>query len=324
MRQGRNAAAAFAVASVWLAVGNAHGDEPHPRLGLEVTPAGQSCVSERALARQVTDRLGYDPFDATAAVVLRVRITSDQDGASAVLSWRGADQIGERILQTSTCDQLLHSLRAVVVIAATAPPKPAAHPKSARVPVPGEAEVPPPPVARHVGPTVHSAPARAWGHVHALAGIGASADGMADAIPELFVGAVIASRRRSMGLEFHFAARDEVRVEGGGSVVAALRAFTLTPCQRVNRIYLCALLSAGWRLGEGRDLGASRVTRTPHAALGGRVALEHAIGGQLSARLHLDATGNLTRTRLFASDEAVWESPRTEASLGISLIKRVW
>src|SRR6188768_3765956 len=58
---------------------------PSARLEYTREVGAESCPDEAALRRAVADRLGYDPFDASAPELLRARVTASDGRFSALL-----------------------------------------------------------------------------------------------------------------------------------------------------------------------------------------------------------------------------------------------
>jgi hypothetical protein len=105
-------------------------------------PTG-TCASEAEFRRKVATRLGYDPFEAHAPWLFRVRIDGRlQRPHAEIVTERGGKPNGKRELDDATCDALSETVASTVsiaidpVAASPAPSPPEAPPASTPPPLP--------------------------------------------------------------------------------------------------------------------------------------------------------------------------------------------
>ncbi len=109
------------------------------------------------------------------------------------------------------------------------------------------------------------------------------------------------------------------RTASGGTVSSALLLGTLAPCFHRSMIVGCALVSAGALAGSSEGVTRPAQVTTPFAALGARIGVEVPLVSELSARIHADLLGGLTRTTLELDGLPVWTTPPISGALGAGL-----
>jgi hypothetical protein len=319
--------------------------EPSIAVRLEVAPPGNGCDLAALEARVVRLLEGRDPFDAEAALVLRVTSegTEGRVQARLVVVDQGGGEHGARVLVAASCAELMPALALVIALAvrseaagtvdAAAPGAvDAAAVAAPAMPVllaaPAPPPPPPPPPAPASRAATHraraSAPPRPQRRTTAalIAGAAGAGESSGRGWQARLVGGVRLRRGWwSLGAELELHAPEEIAVGSGEERIRIeTAAAALIACGHLGAATLCGTAGGGWIGGHGLALVEARAATTPLAALGVRLGWELPLSRQLALRLHLDGRALLTTSRFLVDDRSVWTSSRQEAWLGTDLI----
>ena len=301
-----------------------------------VVPA-ELCPEEAEVRSMVAARLGYDPFSASAARIVVVRLT--RRGAAVVghFEEHGDDgrETGTRDISSAKgdCQEVVSALSIAVAIdidplSATRPPTPAtsattspAAPMSAAppasLPPPPSAQAPPAavPVPPREKPVGSDLPWQLRAGGGAVVAVGAA--------PSVDAGLVIyAGVRRGM-LSVALEGRADFPVSAqavdGGSVSASLAMASLVPC--IHRAILrgCAVAGVGVLRGAGAGVTNPQEDTKPYVAMGGRLGIEAKVTGPLFFDAHADALLAATRITLRLDGRDVWTTPTIGGVFGAGL-----
>jgi hypothetical protein len=316
------------------------------RLSYSRGAGASGCPDAEVIRAGVAARLGYQPFDERAELLVSATVSQVARGLEARIQITGGGAPGsaaaERRLvsRQSDCQELAAAMELAISIAidplaasraraepggataSAAPPAlPPAPPQSPPPPAPAPAvivlrEQAPPPAApdRALPPP---SPATPLGFRVRLGGLGALGSAPAAALG----GTVQASVRRgpfSLGLEGRgdMAASAELRV---GTMETSLLMGSLVPCLQRGILEGCVLLSAGAVRAAGRDLVDPRHVSAPFVAFGARMGVELPMGSVLAAGAHVDVLAPITELVLRVDGQAVWTSPPISGALGLTI-----
>jgi hypothetical protein len=310
-----------ALALSWLLLAPpAHADKRKARLRYDVAPEVEGCPSEASVRNAVGARLGYDPFDASAAETIAAAIAPGKDALEARVEVRDADgkATGSRVIRSPgrDCAELSEAMTLAISIAidplsitrpAPEPPPPAPPPPAACPPC----KAPPPCPAPEPEP---EAPVVFRASAGALVAFGVAPGPVTGGFG---AGAGIRWRALSVGLE----GRADIPVTAEtdlGVVESHVLLATLVPCGHYDLFSACALLSAGALRGAMPDLGQRDTTF--YAAAGVRAALEIPLYDALFGRVHADLQAPLTRTTLSLAGVEAWRTPPVHGAVGFAAL----
>jgi len=301
--------------------------------------AGASdCPDVEVVRAGVAARLGYEPFDDGAKLLVTATVNRSGHTLEARIQIGGAGPTtAERKLTSrqSDCSELSSAMELAISIAIDplAGSRPRAEaprpPPAAPAPPPAPAPAPPPPQQPVVivvqepppppPPPKASAPI---GFQARLGGIGTVGSAPAPALGATVQG----SARRgafSIGLEGRGDLASTTALYRGDVHVGDMNAWllmgSLVPCAFRSVLEGCALLSGGVIRASATNLTMSREVSAPLLAFGARVGVEIPLGGVLSAGVHLDVLARITETVLQIGGETVWTSPPVSAALGATV-----
>ena len=308
----------------------------------------ERCPDEISLRKAVAERLGYDPFVASAPQTVVVRMTGLGEKLRAeidLVDERGITT-GSRVLagKARQCDELLRSLALTLSITLD--------PMSVDRPEPPEA--PEESAAASSSPPSESAPVRDAGTkagetrpvdaVPALMHGNEAADASAlprsrvpgvgiYAGPLLLVGtAPRATVGGRLGLDFSsggfggfveargdYPAREQATE--GGAVHSAFVGGAFGPCVAYLGLRGCGVLLLGTAPAWATDVDATRAERPFFAAVGARLQHRWTVSGARGLGLIVNADGlkTLTRNQLRLHQADVWQAPAFAAALGIGV-----
>jgi hypothetical protein len=300
--------------------------------------AGASdCPDVDAVRAEVAARLGYEPFDDHAALLVSATVNRTGHTLEARIEITGADgkSVAERKLvsRQSDCLELASAMELAISIAvdplAGSRPRPAPPPP----PVPAAPPPPPPPpappprviVVREPAPPSPPPPRPAPVPIVFQVRLGAL--GAVGSTPGAAVGGnVQVSVRRgsfSLGLEARGDLASTTTLYFNGAQVGAFDTSvlmgSLVPCATRGLFEGCALLAAGVIRASARDLQMPQQVSAPYLAVGARVGMEIPLGSILSIGLHGDVLAPVTETVLRVSGQAVWNSPSISGALGLTV-----
>ncbi len=325
-------------AAVWVLALLALGGEAWAErvtLEYERTRDAAACPPAAALRDKVHDRLGYDPFRAGEARIVRVHM--DATTARVDVLEDGA-LIGRRDLAApSGCVELTEAVALAVSIAidpraAMAPrPRPVAafdvRPLVDDVPAvrPGFRD----PVPRGSSPpavaataTVPVSPADSDGATYYVsAGVVAAIGTEPDASTGATAGVGMGRGAWRLHLEGRY---DQTRSAafGPGQVRAGLRFGAVIPCLQRGSLSACGVVAAGSLIGGSAGLDNPREATSAFVAVGARGAAELWRLGPVSVRVHVDGLGALSRGRLLVSGMDAWTMPPWSAAVGVGAVGR--
>ncbi len=303
--------------------------------------AAAVCPDEATLREAVRDRLGYDPFDASAAsavtfavrpagraFVVRIERTDDDSTSLGVRELRSRGE---------TCDALVQAAALSLSIALdpvaasqphSAPPPvvqasvdvPPAAPTSAPPPTPvldlapqqaprDEAASPPPPPSEHLLTGWH------------LGAFGAGDWGIAPGAAAGFaLHGGVEVRHGSLDLEARYEAPAGEAAAQGGSVQSWLVAGSLVPCARWSVLAVCGLVSLGRVQASSSGVTSPETKEAFFAGLGGRLGVELPVNQLLAFAVHGDLEGNVTRSTFQLDGTPAWRAPAILGGVGAGAV----
>jgi hypothetical protein len=296
--------------------------------------AGASdCPDIDVIRAGVAARLGYEPFDDSAASLVSATVSRTGHVLEARIEIAGADgkPTAERKLASRQhdCVELASAMELAISIAIDplAGGRPRSEAPAPPPPAPPPAPAPPPPqviVIREPAPPAPPPPAPRVPTVFQvrLGGLGAVGSAPAAAAG----GTLQASVRRgsfSLGLEGRgdLASTTTFIFNGApvGDMQTSLLMGALVPCAFRGLFEGCALLSAGEVRASARGLAMPQQATAPFLAVGARVGLEIPLGSILSAGAHADVLAPITETVLRVSGQPVWTSPAISGAFGATI-----
>ncbi len=302
---------------------------PTARLVYGRGPGAESCPDETVLRKEVSARIGYDPFFPYAARSVVLTMNGDTTKLTARIELVENGQATARELTTGSgsCIELAESAALAIAIAidpraliAPAPPTPDAAPE-APLPPPSLEAPPVQPVVESPRTTERPQPAasrkqRPWTRVMIGPRVGAALQpGVAAG---LGVGSALVWKLLSIGVELESYLPSRVTASSGATVRGWLVDGALVPCFRRLPIILCGVARAGRFEGAGENVIDPTTEATVFLGLGGRGEVELEISDAVSAHIGGDLLGNLTRPRLKVGPETVWEAPQIAGVLAVS------
>jgi hypothetical protein len=297
-------------------------------------PGASDCPDVDVIRAGVAARLGYEPFDDRAELLVSATVNRNGRVLEAKIEIAGADgkSTAERKLTSrqSDCLELASAIELAISIVVDplagsrqrsdppAPPPPAPPPVSPPPQVIVVREPAPPPALPRPSPAPR---------VPTVVQVRLGGLGTVGSAPAASVGGTVqASVRRgsfSIGLEGRgdLGTTTDLDFNGArvGDIEASLLMGTLVPCASRGVLEGCALLSAGELRASARGLAMPQQVTAPFLAVGARVGLEVPLGSILSAGAHADVLAPITETVLRVSGQAVWTSPAISAALGLTI-----
>ena len=287
-------------------------------------PSG-TCASEAEFRRKVATRLGYDPFEARAPWLFRVRIDGRRKRPHAeIVTERGGKPAGRRELDEATCDALSETVATTVAIAidpVAASPAPSP-PEAARV----ETLTPLPPPAR---PTEAPAPSTSTPPE------GPPTD-RALVVPLVYLDGTVAIGRTAGvalggrgGVGLHYrrlslageargeAAPDAVKLSAFDSVYWSVFSGALVACGHKGLFELCGVGALGSLQAKARDVARPSLKGTLFASLGARVGVALPLTADVALRGSVELGIPLVRTTFFIDGQPAWTAPAVNGTFGI-------
>lgn len=301
------------------------------RASLDYT-APTACPTRAQLGASIAGELGYDPFRGAPDVAVDVHIHVEGHRLVARVSIAEGDgHAATRSVSTGVgdCDELVASVALAVAIALdplaglvipaanTVDVAALANDTGARELAIDWSGLPPPLAPRPEDTDAAAPPIELAIGAGILAGTGLS--------PSATQGVLITAAARrgalSIGAELRLDRAGETAV-AGGRVTARLAAVSVLACGHTGRLAACALGSFGGISGGGDGLDEDRSGTAPYLGAGARVAVEHALGDRVSARLHADVTRTLGSIGLEVDGMEVWSTDPWAATIGLAAIAR--
>lgn len=323
----RSVLGVVAFAASLAAPGAARADGARVRLTYTRGEGATSCPDARAFGAAVAGRLGYEPFDPTAARKVNVTLGRRDRAFEARIEMidSGAPPAERRFTsRASDCAELAATTELALAIAidpfraaAPAPPPVAPAPPSAAPAAPVDVAPALAPVAIVAAPVTPASPRQAV--IFQAAGA--------------LVGAVGAAPAAALGLEVGIGARRgdlSLAIEGradlpastplpAAEVSAWLLAGSLVPCAHWRAFAGCVLATAGVLRAAGRGLVDARQVTVPWLALGARLGADLPLSASLSLSAHADAVAPLVQTELRVGDAVVWTTPAVVFAVAVGL-----
>jgi hypothetical protein len=283
---------------------------------LEYAAAAPDCPTESALRASVAMRLGYDPFTADAARVVRVEIRATESGVEATVQMldTAGRSVGRRDLEdTGSCAELADVL--VLAVSIAIDPE-----RALGAGTEGGAGV----EAGTEGETAAGAGTGAGTGTGAETGTGTgiSVLGEVGFTPSPTAGASIDLRARlgmwSLALSGYGVLPTGADVVSGR--VATYRAgAALVPCVHADFFAGCAIVQLGAMVGRGESVPISREATAPFLALGARARAEWTIEEHLLLAIFVDVLLTPTPTELRIDGQGVWSTGVVAGVVGASV-----
>jgi hypothetical protein len=293
------------------------------------------CPEVDVIRAGVAARLGYEPFDDGAPLLVSATVSRNGHQLEARIEIAGADgkAPAERKLASrqSDCLELASAMELAISIAidplAGSRPRPEPPPPPPAPPPPAP---PPPPrviVVREPAPPPTPAPPPPAPRVPTVFQVRLGGIGTLGSAPAASVGGTVQASARhgwfSIGLEGRgdMAVTTEFDFNGArvGDMETSLVMGALVPCAFRGVLEGCALLSAGQLRASARDLAMAQQVTAPFLAVGARVGLEIPLGSVLTAGAHADVLAPITETVLRVNGQPVWTSPAISGALGLTV-----
>ncbi len=288
-----------------------------------------SCPDAAWLEGNVTARLGYSPFVASAPLTAHTKAQCSSRACTATLVLVQAGQPRrERTLDAAAgqCRDLMESLGLALALALdpqllTREPPPAQSSEPAPAPPPPPQKPPPvilvqaPPPEPEPAPPPPSEPLKFQGAVTGHGALGLS--------PYPTGGAAVGAGLRYgwFGLlaEGRFDAPRSAPVIGG-QVTSSVLLGSLFACGHLKGVGLCVSGSGG-ALQVAGALPGGRLDTSPVVLVGGRVQYEWMFLDWLGVRAHVDVSGVITRTTVRTTEvPVVWRTSQVAGDAGLGLV----
>jgi hypothetical protein len=292
------------------------------------------CPDASALEAIVTKRLGFDPFSATAARRVLVRIQTGDRGLEGHVEWRDSEGkwVGDRTFpsRSDDCRELVRAMGFALAVqiqllaivsgpdGAGAVTEPSEHGK-VEPPPRGSAERPPPPPPKATSTELPAARGLSGGRATPFVGAGASLGfGLASRpVPLLRLATGVAWRFAQLELGAEFGLPVTTRRDDGAGFSQAILLASLAGCGAYDYLSACLLTKAGTVHIAGRGVDA------PASALGSvlEVGVRLAAHANFSEQLYLGGRAEgllaLSRWTVTLDDASVWSAPPFAAVVGV-------
>jgi hypothetical protein len=329
--------AAWLVLQIWTASPTSAATATPARTARLVYSRGagaSECPDVDVIRAGVAARLGYEPFDDRAELLVSATVSRSGHVLEARIEIAGVDSktVAERRLASrqSDCLELASAIELAISIAIdplagsrprSAPPMPPPNPPPAAPPPPQVIIVrePAPPPVPAPPPPVLSVPIVFQVRLGGLGTVGSA--------PAAAVGGTVqASARRgsfSLGLEGRGDVAQTTQVNYNGAQVGDFQTSTLmgslVPCAVRRVLEGCALLSAGVVRASAHGIQMPQQVSAPYVAVGARVGLELPLGSILSIGAHADLLAPINEVVLRVSGQPVWTSPAISGAFGLTV-----
>jgi hypothetical protein len=299
-----------------LALGHvtAAAQEP-PAARLDYAAAPEGCPDEQAFRDLVTARLGRDPFEASASLLVTARIDAESGAlhAQARITAEDGSERGARALEgtPSECRDLANALASAVALALTPPPVSVQAPVTMPVPspapvVPLGSSPPAPPPPREPRFTAHAG----------LAAGGGITPGFALS-PLLGVG--LRARSVAVLAEGRVDLMPGIARSGGERVEASVFSAGPAACLHLGPAQGCLGVELGVLQGRALDVTDPRTHTSFFSAAAARLGFGLELGPVLALRLAGELRVPLVRTALRVNDTTVWDAPALGGGLRLEL-----
>ena len=305
------------------------GDHRYARLRYEVDDAQGGCATEAAFRARVTSRLGYDPFRADSAILMRVRITARGAHARAAVALiQDGRPSGQRSLEDGRCEALSDAVASAVAlvldpVAAIRGPEPTPTatvdtltPAPAPAPSAPQAAIPPPPpidvpvIASEIS-APEEPPLVPFAHAEGTIGFTRA--------PAVLLGARLGFGVRrgafSAAAEAHFEATPaSARLTPIDRVDVTMLSGALVPCGHSGVIQLCGVFTLGSVQARALDVAGAEAQRSLFAVLGLRAGVIWPLSRRFALRAHGSLGLPLARAAYVIDGGTVFTTAPVDAS----------
>lgn len=326
---------------------------PRYRLDYRRREGAEACPDTEALEAGVSARLGYEPFEERAALVVRATVQRTDRALEARVEMLddGGTRTAERQLTSrqSDCEELAAAMELAISIAIDpfhgAPPASRPSVPSASIPVRAGLSdagdvTPPPPAPAAPRSTRESAPVAAADPTLAVKIPGPAPAPQQPLRPALEIGMLAGTGTapgRSVGAAVQAGVRRgdlSLSLEGradlpgtapaeSGEIRASVLVASLVPCWHLRALGFCALATAGALRAAGQGLMDQRQVTIPFFALAARVRAERPFARLWSLAVHADISAPLVETELRVGGQTRWTSPPLTLAAGLRVGIRI-
>jgi hypothetical protein len=303
----------------------------------------ESCPDEAELKRQVSARLGEDPFCAAPTQRFRAEVVLAGEklvGHVALLDETGKATGLREFEGENGCAEIVSALALAVSLAVNPELAVVAPPPPAEPDTKPEAETPAPPSATPAPRTEPEAPAPSphpdeGAEPEQLRGladpfdwaVGAFGLGAVGAGPGPTVGAALALRGRRGAWSVAFEGRLDAAstaAAGKGEVSGALAAGQVAGCGHFGFASACGLLVLGSLSLETRGMDVPGSDSGLYTAAGARLGAEARLAQHWLAQARVDVLATLTPVRAVRNGtERLWEAEAVPGVLGVGLVAEI-
>jgi len=295
-------------------------------LEFRADPSLTECGDEAEFRNRVALRLGYDPFEPVAPLLVSVRLSGDRGRVTSTTVFsRDRHELGKRVLveDRQRCGVLVDSVAAAVAIAidplhspenpvAPAPVAPSAQPAPALAPAPTPASAPPasakPPPPPHEAPPAqaNSAPWYPLVAAELVVGLGVA--------PGVTAGAQVGFGLRhgigSYSIEGRAEATpSDVPLTPLDRVSSTVFSGALVPCVHASVVAVCGVLRAGSIQSTALDVSRPTIAAAFIGAAALRVGAVLPVSTSFSLRAGAEGGLPLSRTSYVINGALVWTPP---------------
>ncbi len=321
---------------------------PRARWRLVYRAGTPGCPPQRELERQVSGRVGWQPFHRDGQAVIEVAVAAASPGLRAsIVHMEHVDGavLGERTVSTSSgnCEELVSVVGVAVCIVvdplgggSSRSPVPrqrwpapgpgggaaAAAARSSEVPRSGGLSVSDGALGQVASATVPSGASPRASQRWRSSVFGLLGGGLGGAPVPTVAGAMglgVARGRARGSLEGTWERAGGLDVSGGGELTAARRFGALSVGWQVGHWRLGPLLQAGVRTAATRGLATTRTDHELYLAAGARVGVVLPAAGRLRSLLSVDLLAPLTRTTYRVDGVPVWTTPALAGGLALGV-----
>lgn len=301
------------------------------RLEYVVDDPSGACASEAEFRRRIATRLGYDPFDAHATWIFRVRVDGRSKRPHAeIMTERDGAPAGKRGLDEATCDALSETLAATVAIAidpiGVSQESSRTSPEDALPPLPPpprapasaiEPPAPPPPTPQR--PLADPRRVVPFLYLDGTVTIGRTAG-------------VALGGRGGVGVEYGAlsvageargeATPDAVALTSLDSVYWSVLSGALVACGHKGLFELCGVGALGSLQAKARDVARPSLKGTLFASLGARVGIQMPLTADVALRGNAELGIPLVRTTFSIDEQPAWTAPAVNGTFAIGVVTR--
>ena len=325
------------VALTTAAMASARAEPPQrpPPIALELHDTSRAdCPDASALERQVTRLLGHSPFDIHATRRLRIELRARRRGLRAQLRLtdRSGTTAAERRIDSAErdCGALMDAMALSIVLAVD----PVRGLELMETVAAGGTPWTPPPEVGSAPAQPHtrwiSQPARLRaGHLDLLAAtrgapwtlqgtVGTAVT--AGKSPEFAVALHAGMRARRARWSYGVALRYQpasVLERAGGAIEVDFAGGAVDACRHLDPIAACGVVLVGRQRSSGDGFDRDRAIEAIYLAVGGRLAIDRAIGRVAFARVVAELVRPLSNLTLRVGGDRVWSNAPISGAIGV-------